>query len=106
MMSSVEDNVRSRTSVTDVLRRMLGLRFVRYGLVGGMGIPVNMILLWFFHSVLRMPLVPAWICAPPSSLLNFYANQRFTYHDQDHLRGWAWPVRALKAQASRSRARW
>jgi dolichol-phosphate mannosyltransferase len=66
-----------------------------------MGIPINMALLWFFHGLLHMPIVPAWICAfEPSSLINFYANQRFTYHEQKHVRGWDWPIRALKAQLS------
>jgi putative flippase GtrA len=33
-------------------------------------------------------------------LINFYANQRFTYGEQTHLRGWDWPIRAAKAQMS------
>ena len=83
-----------------VARALLGRRLVRFALVGGMGIPINMALLWFFHGLLRMPMAPAWICAfEPSALINFYANQRFTYGEQKHLRGWDWPVRALKAQA-------
>lgn len=84
-----------------LVRGFLRRRLVRFALVGGMGIPINMAFLWFFHSLLRMPLAPAWICAfEPSALINFYANQRFTYHEQTHLRGWEWPLRALKAQAS------
>lgn len=83
------------------LSTVLRLRLVRYALVGGIGIPINMAFLWFFHGLLRMPMIPAWICAfEPSSLINFYANQRFTYHEQKHVRGWDWPIRALKAQAS------
>jgi dolichol-phosphate mannosyltransferase len=84
-----------------LIRTLLRRRLVRFALVGGAGIPINMAFLWFFHSLLRMPLAPAWICAfEPSALINFYANQRFTYHEQTHLRGWDWPMRALKAQAS------
>jgi putative flippase GtrA len=84
-----------------LVRSLLRRRAIRFALVGGFGIPMNMGLLWFFHSVLAMPMVLAWACAfEPSALFNFYANQRFTYHEQDHLRGWDWPVRALKAQAS------
>jgi putative flippase GtrA len=76
-------------------------RVCRFALVGMIGVPINLILLWFFHGLLRLPIIPAWICAfEPSTLLNFYANQRFTYHEQTHLRGWDWPVRALKAQAT------
>lgn len=74
---------------------------VRFALVGGVGIPINMSFLWLFHALLHMPLAIAWICAfEPSALINFYANQRFTYHEQTHVRGWAWLTRALKAQAS------
>jgi putative flippase GtrA len=84
-----------------LVRGLLQHRAIRFALVGGFGIPMNMGLLWFFHSVLSMPIVPAWVCAfEPSALFNFYANQRFTYHEQNHLQGWDWPVRALKAQAS------
>jgi putative flippase GtrA len=33
-----------------------------------------------------------------STTVNFILNQHFTYHDQRHIRGWAWVRRALKAQ--------
>ncbi len=88
-------------SLVRLVRAMLRRRVVRFGLVGGVGIPINVAMLWFFHAFLHLPLALAWICAfEPSALINFYANQRFTYGDQKHLRGWDWPVRALKAQAS------
>src|SRR5579875_3426128 len=80
---------------------LLRLRLVRFALVGGIGIPLNMALLWLFHAALQLPLPLAWILAfEPSVLANFYANQRFTYHEQRHLRGWDWPRRAFKAQIS------
>ncbi|MGH2388524.1 MAG: GtrA family protein [Chloroflexota bacterium] len=89
------------TGPSSFLRAFVRLRIFRFALVGGIGVPINLALLWFFHGVLRMPIIPAWICAfEPSSLLNFYLNQRFTYREQTHLRGWDWPVRALKAQAT------
>jgi len=76
-------------------------RVVRFALVGGICIPVDMALLWFFHHVLDMRMATAWVCAfEPSVLVNFYLNQRFTYAEQDHLRGWDWPKRALKALLS------
>ncbi|HXT35859.1 MAG TPA: GtrA family protein [Chloroflexota bacterium] len=76
-------------------------RIARFALVGGICIPLNLALLWLFHAVLRLPVVPAWILAfECSAFFNFYANQRFTYGEQRHVRGWAWPKRALKAQAS------
>lgn len=101
-MRPVEDVVRTGNSaVRAALRLVLRRRLVRFALVGGLGIPMNMALLWLFHAILGLPLVPAWICAfEPSALVNFYANQRFTYGEQDHVRGWDWPKRALKAQAS------
>lgn len=80
---------------------LLRQRMVRFALVGGAGIPINMGFLWLFHAVLHLPLAIAWVCAfEPSALINFYANQRFTYHEQTHVRGGAWLTRALKAQAS------
>src|SRR5579863_1159471 len=35
-----------------------------------------------------------------STTINFVLNQLFTYGEQKHLRGWEWPKRALKAQAT------
>lgn len=80
---------------------ILGKRMVRFALVGGICIPVDMALIWFFRAVVGLPMLPAWICAfEPSVLLNFYGNQRFTYAEQDHLRGWDWVTRAMKALLS------
>lgn len=88
-------------SLSGLVGALLSRRMVRFALVGGLGIPMNMALLWFFHAVLHVPMAAAWVCAfEPSALVNFYANQRFTYGEQDHLRGWDWPKRALMAQAS------
>lgn len=84
-----------------MMRRLFRSKLVRFALVGGFGIPLNMSLLWLLHAALHVPLVAAWVLAfEPSAMVNFYANQRFTYREQDHLRGWDWPKRALKAQAS------
>jgi putative flippase GtrA len=97
----VEGPVGEAGNLANIIQRQLRRRALRFAMVGGAGIPINMAFLWFFHSFLHMPLVPAWICAfEPSALINFYANQRFTYHEQNHLRGWDWPVRAVKAQLS------
>lgn len=83
------------------LRRVLGLRIVRYGLVGGLGIPVNNLALALIEPVLGGVY---WLAAPCAfeigTLLNFTLNQCYTYSDQTHLRGWDWPKRALKAQLS------
>ncbi|MGH2408965.1 MAG: GtrA family protein, partial [Chloroflexota bacterium] len=84
-----------------LLYRLARRRIARFALVGGICIPFNLALLWLFHAKLRLPVVPAWILAfECSALCNFYANQRFTYGEQRHLRGWDWPKRALKAQVS------
>jgi putative flippase GtrA len=84
-----------------IARRTLQIRAIRFAIVGGAGIPINMAFLWFFHSLLGMPMIPAWTFAfVCSALINFYGNQKFTYHEQKHLRGWDWPIRAAKAQLS------
>jgi putative flippase GtrA len=83
------------------LRRVCGRRIVRYGLVGGLGIPVNNLALALIEPVLGGVY---WLAAPCAfeigTLVNFTLNQRYTYSDQTHLRGWDWPKRALKAQLS------
>jgi putative flippase GtrA len=82
-------------------RRVLELRAIRFAIVGGAGIPINMAFLWFFYSLLGVPIKPSWTLAfVCSALINFYGNQKFTYHEQKHLRGWDWPIRAAKAQLS------
>src|ERR1700710_1361930 len=84
-----------------IVFRLARRRIARFALVGGICIPLNVGLLWLFHAALHMPIVTAWILAfEASTLCNFYANQRFTYGEQQHLRGWDWPKRALRAQLS------
>ncbi len=82
-------------------RRLLAVRAIRFALVGGAGIPINVGFLWLYYSLLSIPMKPAWVLAfVCSALINFYTNQRFTYGEQKHVRGWDWPVRAAKAQVS------
>lgn len=80
---------------------LLDRRIVRYALVGALGIPINNLALAFF-LLLTGDLY--WLALPlafeVSTTVNFLLNQRFTYSDQRHLRGWDWPRRALKAQMS------
>ena len=82
------------------IRRLLAVRIVRYALVGGVGIPVNLLALAVFLHLMGGNLYPlASACAfEISTTVNFVLNQLFTYSDQKHLRGWDWPKRALKAQ--------
>ena len=79
---------------------LLRRRIVRYALVGGIGIPVNLLTLALFLHLMGNPLYPlASACAfEVSTTVNFVLNQLYTYGEQKHLRGWEWPRRALKAQ--------
>lgn len=82
------------------IKRLLAVRIVRYALVGGVGIPVNLLALAVFLHLMGDRLFPlASACSfEVSTTINFVLNQLFTYSDQKHLRGWDWPKRALKAQ--------
>jgi len=74
---------------------------VRFALVGGIGIPINVGFLWLFHSKYHVDTLIAWLLAfECSALVNFYANQRFTYHEQTHVQGVEWLWRAFRAQIS------
>ncbi len=80
---------------------ILARRVVRFALVGAVGIPINVGFLWLFHSGLHVHTLLAWLMAfECSALINFYANQRFTYRDQTHVRGVEWVWRSLRAQLS------
>ncbi|MBA2394823.1 MAG: GtrA family protein [Ktedonobacteraceae bacterium] len=82
------------------LKRLFKMRIIRYGLVGGIGIPVNDLALLLFMSLMHgfYPLASA--CAfEISTTINFVLNQLFTYSEQrQHLSGWGWVRRAGKAQ--------
>ena len=83
------------------LEAVLARRVVRFAIVGAAGIPINVGFLWLFHSGLRVHTLLAWLMAfECSALINFYGNQRFTYHEQTHVRGIEWLWRALRAQLS------
>lgn len=84
-----------------VVQRVFALRIVRYGLMGSIGIPVNNLALALFEHLVGGAFWLAVLCAfEVSTTVNFALNQRYTYGDQTHLRGWAWPKRALTAQVS------
>jgi len=82
------------------LKRLFRLRIVRYALVGGIGIPINLAALAVFLHVMGDRLYPlALACSfEVSTTVNFVLNQLYTYHEQKHLHGWNWVKRALKAQ--------
>ncbi len=94
-------------------KRLLNIRVVRYGLVGGIGIPVNELALFVFTYLMsnlvltfNLPFVGQTdlhyaldsACAfEVSTTVNFVLNQLFTYHEQK-IQGWHWIKRAAKAQ--------
>ncbi len=95
-------------------KRLLNIRVIRYGLVGGIGIPVNELALFVFTYLLsslaltfNLPFVGQTdlhyaldsACAfEVSTTVNFVLNQLFTYHEQK-IQGWRhWIQRAAKAQ--------
>jgi putative flippase GtrA len=83
------------------LAHVLDRRIVRYAMVGALGIPINNVALALFLLVTHDTY---WLSLPlafeVSTTLNFVMNQRFTYSDQKHLRGWDWPKRAMRAQVT------
>jgi len=90
-----------------LVQKILRIRIVRYALVGGIGIPVNLLALAGFLYVLRGDILypVAVACSfEVSTTVNFVLNQLFTYSEQKHLRGWAWVRRALKAQMTSASA--
>lgn len=99
-----------------LVTRILKIRVIRYGLVGGVGIPINDFALFIFQtlfsgislsisfSLLGYPIATdlhyalSSACAfEVSTTINFVLNQLFTYHEQK-LKGWQWVQRAAKAQ--------
>jgi putative flippase GtrA len=86
------------------IQRLLRRRIVRYALVGGIGIPINLFALAVFKHLFTERLYVLAVVASfeVSTTINFVLNQTFTYSEQRHLQGWDWPKRALKAQAASS----
>jgi putative flippase GtrA len=82
------------------LKRVLKLRIIRYGLVGGIGIPINDAALFLCAQLLLLPLPLAEACAfLLSNVVNFTLNQFFTYREQVRgIHGWQWLRRYFKGQ--------
>ncbi len=56
------------------------LRFLRFGLVGGSGVVVNLAALWLFHDELGLPLGPAGVLAVALAIVNnFVWNNYWTF---------------------------
>lgn len=91
-----------------LVKRLFGMRIIRYGLVGGVGIPINDLALFGFTLLFShiLSLSPdnnvlyaiASACAfEVSTSINFVLNQLFTYREQK-IQGREWLRRAGKAQ--------
>jgi len=82
------------------VRRLLRRRIVRYSLVGGLGIPINIVALAIFLYLMGGRLFPvaSALAFEVGMMVKFVLNQLYTYSDQKGLRGWDWLRRAFKAQ--------
>ncbi|WP_172632060.1 GtrA family protein [Dictyobacter arantiisoli] len=82
------------------------MHLVRYAMVGGIGIPVSEIALWFFYHLLFKDnhgfFFVAQLCSfEISTTVNFLLNQYFTYREQaQHVKGWGLVKRAVRAQVT------
>ena len=83
-------------------QRLLTRRFLRYSLVGLVGVPLNLGALALFLHLLGAPRYPlASLCAfEVSTGLVFVANQEFTFAELPRLAGWPWAARVSKAQCA------
>ena len=91
-----------------LIKQLLNIRIVRYGMVGGVGIFINDGALFCFEKLLGLGLSAnspfffpiASACAfEVSNIVNFILNQFFTYSEQvKGIRGWEWVRRAAKGQ--------
>ena len=112
-LSAVEEYFHHMKSLA---KRLLNRRIVRYGLVGGVGLPINDLALFAFtyflsnfqltvnlslmshHIMVNLHYALASACAfEISTTINFVLNQLFTYREQK-IQGWDWIRRAGKAQ--------
>ncbi|MGH2481890.1 MAG: GtrA family protein [Ktedonobacteraceae bacterium] len=101
-----------------LIKRLLQIRIIRYGLVGGVGIPIlDAALFCFTHLLAPLPFIVSFslsgqhfsadlrqavalVCAfEVSNIINFVLNQFFTYNEQSqHIHWWEWPRRIAKGQ--------
>jgi putative flippase GtrA len=104
--------------MASLVKRLLHIRIIRYGLVGGVGIPINDAALFCFlylfsalaltinltllgrHISADLHFAVASVCAfEISNSINFVLNQFFTYSEQrQHIHGWEWVRRIAKGQ--------
>src|SRR5437899_1714873 len=82
-----------------ILRQIFRVRVIRYGVVGGIGIPVHLVALAVLLSIFGTASYPISLAGAfeVSTTINFVLNQLFTYSDKK-IHGWQWIKRAIKAQ--------
>jgi putative flippase GtrA len=86
------------------IKKFFSIRIIRYGMVGGAGIPINLIAVAIFTLIFGEQPLAGWISLPIvfafeiSTTINFILNQIFTYHDQKLSKHSEWLKRAGKAQ--------
>jgi len=94
--------------MVSLVKRLLKIRIIRYGMVGGIGILVNNGALFCFKLILGLVirqqdfvlyLVSSACAFEVSNIVNFVLNQLFTYREQvKHIHGREWVRRAFKGQ--------
>ncbi|HLI70159.1 MAG TPA: GtrA family protein [Ktedonobacteraceae bacterium] len=87
--------------IKSLVERFLKIRIIRYGLVGGIGIPIQDLALFAFSHLMGDALFPlALACSfEVSNIINFILNQVFTYREQvQGIHGWEWVRRCAKGQ--------
>ncbi len=78
METTRERRVARMLSVADMLNADHGvMRFLRFGLVGGSGVLVNLVALWLLHDELRVPLELAAILAVALAIVNNFVWNNF-----------------------------
>lgn len=85
----------------DLIKRFFKIRIIRYGMVGGIGIPIQNLALLLFTLLMGPRLFPVEnACAfIISNFINFVLNQFFTYREQvQGIHGWEWAKRFFKGQ--------
>jgi dolichol-phosphate mannosyltransferase len=66
-----------------VFGRIIPTRFAMFGVIGGIGILVHLVLLWLAMTLLRFDFVPAQVLATLGAMtFNFFLNNALTYRDR------------------------
>ena len=99
--------------MVDLVNSLWHRRFVRYGLVGAIGVPINLGFLALFSALLHGRLESVWadrlasaLAFEASAIINLVANQLFTFGEQKHVRGWEWLRRGVKLQTANITLAW